>query len=259
VAHWACGAGASPQFCAAVPARHTAGATLARTLGFTRRTMYTVRSIKTKRLSVGAIAWSICGLAAAQAIADVPAAVLTGTCKSIDFNRALLSSQLTVDLLAEVDETGTAVSAVPLSEVANARLLSAVISSVMSCKFQPARSGTKGIPGKVRLVYQFGPAPSAEPLGRRPAITDVKSCAPTGDDYPPASRQLNETGTTRISFTISPEGRLTAFGVVRSSGFLRLDFTALIKLAGCKFRPGTAPDGTPTGGSFDVEYVWKLE
>jgi hypothetical protein len=35
VAHWACGAGASPQFCAAVPARHTAGATLARTLGRT--------------------------------------------------------------------------------------------------------------------------------------------------------------------------------------------------------------------------------
>jgi predicted acetyltransferase len=33
VAHWACGVGASPQFCAAVPARHTAGATLARTLG----------------------------------------------------------------------------------------------------------------------------------------------------------------------------------------------------------------------------------
>jgi hypothetical protein len=35
VAHWACGAGASPQFCAAGPARHTAGATLARTLGST--------------------------------------------------------------------------------------------------------------------------------------------------------------------------------------------------------------------------------
>jgi hypothetical protein len=33
VAHWACGAGALPQFCAAVPARHTVGATLARTLG----------------------------------------------------------------------------------------------------------------------------------------------------------------------------------------------------------------------------------
>jgi hypothetical protein len=35
VAHWACGAGALPQFCAAVPARHTVGATLARTLGRT--------------------------------------------------------------------------------------------------------------------------------------------------------------------------------------------------------------------------------
>jgi hypothetical protein len=36
VAHWACGAGASPQFCAAVPARHTVEATLARTLGPTK-------------------------------------------------------------------------------------------------------------------------------------------------------------------------------------------------------------------------------
>jgi hypothetical protein len=36
VAHWACGDGASPQFCAAVPARHTVGATLARTLGLTK-------------------------------------------------------------------------------------------------------------------------------------------------------------------------------------------------------------------------------
>jgi hypothetical protein len=36
VAHWAGGAGASPQFCAAVPARHTVGATLARTLGRTK-------------------------------------------------------------------------------------------------------------------------------------------------------------------------------------------------------------------------------
>jgi hypothetical protein len=38
VAHWASGAGASPQFCAAVPARHTVGATLARTLGRTNET-----------------------------------------------------------------------------------------------------------------------------------------------------------------------------------------------------------------------------
>ena len=105
--------------------------------------MYTVRSHEIKRLSVAAIAWSIYGLAAAQAIVDVPAAVLTGTCKAIDFNRALLSSQVAVDLLAEVDENGTALSVVQIGEVDNARLLSAVISSVMSCKFQPARNGTR--------------------------------------------------------------------------------------------------------------------
>jgi hypothetical protein len=36
VAHWASGAGASRPFCAAGPARHTAGPTLARTLGLTQ-------------------------------------------------------------------------------------------------------------------------------------------------------------------------------------------------------------------------------
>jgi hypothetical protein len=43
VAHWACGAGALPQFCAAVPARHAAGATLARTLGITKRMLAKAR------------------------------------------------------------------------------------------------------------------------------------------------------------------------------------------------------------------------
>jgi hypothetical protein len=55
VAHWACGAGASPQFCAAVPARHTAGATLARTLG---RTTDAPPSLQTYPLGNGTFAWS---------------------------------------------------------------------------------------------------------------------------------------------------------------------------------------------------------
>jgi hypothetical protein len=52
VAHWACGAGASPQFCAAVPARHTVGATLARTLGVATH-MFDHRRLTTAMQAIG--------------------------------------------------------------------------------------------------------------------------------------------------------------------------------------------------------------
>lgn len=223
--------------------------------------MCTFSSRNFKRIFLSAALLSVSRLAVAQFTADAPAAVITGTCKGIEFNRALLSSAVKVDLLATVDTSGKAVSVIPLTEVANPPLVAAVVSSVMTCTFLPAIREGRATSGVARLVYQFSPAVAAAPLstGRRPMIADVQSCAPTAEDYPRASRQLNETGTTRVNFTVSPEGRLTAFGVVRSSGFLRLDFTALIKLAGCRFQPGTAPDGTPTSASFDVDYVWKLE
>ena len=197
--------------------------------------------------------------AMAQPAIDTPPAVVPGTCKAIDFNRASLTSPMTVDLAAQIDGNGRPVSVHPLSDVPNSALLSAVIASVNTCKFVPAAKEGRPTAGTARLLYQFGAAVAAQPLARRPGITDVKGCAPTADDYPAASRQLNETGTTRVVFTVSPEGRLTAFGVARSSGFLRLDFTALIKLAGCRFQAGTSSDGTPTSASFEGDYVWKLE
>jgi len=207
----------------------------------------------------GALLSTLAPCAAAQGSLDAPAAVVAGSCKAVDFNRASLSSAVKVDVVVQVDDTGAPVSVRPISDVANSVVLEAVTTSIMTCKFQPAVRDSKPTAGSARLLYQFNLPPSAAPTARKPAIVNAPNCAPTSDDYPPDSRRLNETGTTRITFTIGPDGRLTAFGVVRSSGFLRLDFTALIKLAGCKFRPGTAADGTPIGASFDVDYVWKLE
>lgn len=208
---------------------------------------------------VAAAFFVFAGRAVAQVPTDAPPVAVPGSCSSIDFNRATLESPVKVDLVVLVDDTGRPVSVAPLAEGANSQLLSAVIASAMSCKFQPAKIGGKPAAGSARLLYHFDKAQAAEPLGRRPSITDVQGCAPTAEDYPAASARLNETGTTRVRFTVDPTGRLTAFGVVRSSGFLRLDFTALIKLAGCKFQAATAADGTPTSASFEVEYVWKLK
>jgi TonB family protein len=197
--------------------------------------------------------------ATAQSQPTVQAAVIPNTCKKLEFNVAALSAAMTVDLLVTVDERGKAVSVAPLSGVPDAALLAAVSATAESCMYTPALIEGRPVSGTARMFYQFDRARPAPPFGRRPAIMDVKSCAPTSDDYPKGSLQRNETGTTRINFTVDPRGYLTAFGVVRSSGYLPLDFTALVKLAGCRFQPGTTPDGTPTSASFEVDYVWKIQ
>jgi protein TonB len=38
-----------------------------------------------------------------------------------------------------------------------------------------------------------------------------------------------------------------------------LDRVAQQKLSECRFKPGSDEQGKPVGGSFDVEYVWKLQ
>lgn len=92
----------------------------------------------------------------------------------------------------------------------------------------------------------------------------MQACAPTGDDYPSAARRAEATGTTRIRFQVGADGKLAgAPEIVKSAGATRehkmLDRLAASKLAECSFRPGADENGRPTGGSFDVEYVWKLD
>jgi protein TonB len=100
-------------------------------------------------------------------------------------------------------------------------------------------------------------------VAARPAIANVAACAPKGEDYPPAAHRNEATGTTRVRFTVGADGRVTASEVVKSAGPTRehrlLDRVALTKLGECAFTPGRDENGKPVGGSFDVEYVWKLE
>lgn len=212
-----------------------------------------------KRLWLGVLPLFVAHVAAAQAPVDAPAIAVPGSCKRVGFNLGLLESPVRIDLAVQVSESGRPLSAVPISPVARADLLAAVVASALSCEYRPAQAAGKPAPGVARSFFSFDKAQAAEPLVRKPAITDPRECAPKADDYPRASLQLDETGTTRIGFTVDPRGRLTAFGVTKSSGHLRLDFTALAKLASCRFTPGALPDGTPTSASFEVDYVWRIE
>jgi len=107
-------------------------------------------------------------------------------------------------------------------------------------------------------------APPAPPrFAARPAIANVQECAPKADDYPPAALRQEATGTTRIRFTVDASGKVSASEVVKSAGSTRehrlLDRVAQQKLSECRFKPGSDEQGRPVGGSFDVEYVWKIQ
>jgi protein TonB len=105
--------------------------------------------------------------------------------------------------------------------------------------------------------------PTAPRMAARPAIANVRACAPTGDDYPPTARRAEATGTTRLRFTIDAAGALARSEIVRSAGPTRehrlLDKVAENRLAGCAFTAGMDETGKAVGGTFEVDYVWRLE
>lgn len=113
-------------------------------------------------------------------------------------------------------------------------------------------------PAPARVVAP--PAPAR--VAAQPAIANVHACAPTNDDYPTAAKRAEATGITKVRFQIGPDGKLASAEVVRSAGPSRehkmLDRLAVSKLSECNFKPGRDENGRPIGGSFDVEYVWKL-
>jgi protein TonB len=119
-------------------------------------------------------------------------------------------------------------------------------------------------PQAVTIQPPAPPAPAAPPRqSARPAIANVKACAPTNEDYPRAALRAEATGTTKVRFSVDASGKLAGVEIVKSSGPSRehkmLDRIAVDKLSGCKFTPGADEAGHPTGGSFDVDYVWKIE
>lgn len=133
---------------------------------------------------------------------------------------------------------------------------------------QPTITTTQTPPPPAPVTIAPPPQPVAAPPGpppqaARPAIANVKACAPKDEDYPPAAARSEATGTTKVRFAIDGTGALVKAEVVKSAGSSRehkmLDRTAVEKLSQCKFTPGMDENGRPVGGTFDVDYVWKLQ
>lgn len=189
-----------------------------------------------------------------QPVTSAPPVVIAASCPRLEYDHHRLKENTIVDLAYRLSATGTLISITVLSASVDPVLDAAVQAMLQSCKlFVPAVSDGKAVEGIGRYVYRMSPP------GPRPTMTDAKGCAPGANDYPPESLRLNETGTTRIRFAVNAEGKLESASVVKSSGFPRLDEAAISKLRTCTFRAGRTVDGKPTGGTFDVDYVWKLQ
>jgi periplasmic protein TonB len=120
-------------------------------------------------------------------------------------------------------------------------------------------------PAPVAIAPAAPPAPPAPVVARqpKPAIINVQACAPKSEDYPKAAMKAEAIGLTKIRFTIDAGGGLVKTEVVKSAGSSRehkmLDRVAVEKLSECTFKPAVDENGKPVGGTFEVEYNWKLE
>jgi protein TonB len=106
-------------------------------------------------------------------------------------------------------------------------------------------------------------APPAPPprVAARPAIADATQCKP---EYPAiATKEDISNVVTKIRFTVDASGKLAGAEVVASAGPTRahkaLDRAAVSALSECRFSAGIDENGRPTGSSFVVEYLWKLQ
>jgi protein TonB len=113
-----------------------------------------------------------------------------------------------------------------------------------------AASSASGVPSTPRAIA-------------KPAIANVQACAPGAEDYPAAARRAEAIGITRLRFTIDAAGALVRSEIVKPAGSSRehrlLDRVAESKLASCYFTAGVDENGRAMGGTFEVDYVWRLE
>ena len=105
-------------------------------------------------------------------------------------------------------------------------------------------------------IYGQAVAADGTPPADRKALVNFTSCSKPV--YPPASLQAKETGTVRLSFQISAEGKVEDSSVVRSSGYPALDEAARSGIAKCSFKPALA-GGKQVDSRAEMQYVWTLD
>jgi protein TonB len=100
--------------------------------------------------------------------------------------------------------------------------------------------------------------PAAPPAPRTVAITAVQYLTPPILAYPLASRRMQEQGQVNVRVLVDPQGQPQQVAVIRSSGYPRLDESALATVRNTRFKPYTE-NGVPLPFWVVMPLVFELE
>lgn len=105
------------------------------------------------------------------------------------------------------------------------------------------------------------PPPPPPPVKRQEARSATGNLQGlfSGNDYPASALDNEETGTTTVRLTISPNGRVADCQVTSSSGSRALDgATCRVIRSRARYTPAMDSNGNPTTGSDTARIRWQL-
>lgn len=117
---------------------------------------------------------------------------------------------------------------------------------------------TRAITATTQKPVVKPPPPPAQVTRVPPKQNPRRPMPITNEDYPPQSKRLGEEGVTLVRLLVLADGSIGNVQVAKSSGFPRLDETAVRKLKRWRVNPGTE-NGKPVDMWMDLRVVWKIE
>ncbi len=132
--------------------------------------------------------------------------------------------------------------------------------SVAGCAVSPVSTAPVTIPEPqpVRASppsYPAGMAQPPEPYA--PLSSYIRATAEA--DYPAAAVSARLQGSTGVTITVGPDGRVTGCSVTRSAGSSILDSSTCRLLRNrARFRPARDAAGNPQIGTYDTVIDWRL-
>ncbi len=112
------------------------------------------------------------------------------------------------------------------------------------------------------VVVEAPPAPPAPVPAPAPVVIPASAVqfleSPQPPEYPRASKRLSEAGTVMLRVFIDQRGQTAQVQVTRSSGYPRLDESALSAVRKWRFKPYTV-NGQPTAGWAAIPVMFELE
>jgi TonB family protein len=107
------------------------------------------------------------------------------------------------------------------------------------------------------LALLLAAAPETPATRAAPAMPIARYI--TDDDYPAAAIRAGEEGTVGTALDISPEGRVTACTITRSSRSAVLDSsTCRLLRARARFTPARDSSGRPVPDRFETAHAWRI-